>query len=86
MPLTRKAIEVDLDLVAQFAGPTIGMESGRSPCGYAHGVIGTARFGGPMTFDRYGRQALNSQFLVFGGLQGLLVSQHNAKTGAAGTM
>ncbi len=52
VPLTREAIEVALDLVAQFAGPTTGMEPGRSPCGYAHRVIRATRTGGPMTFER----------------------------------
>ena len=60
MPLTRKVVEEALDLAAQFAGPPTGVESGRSPCGLAHRVVGTAPAGGPMTFDRYGRQLLNS--------------------------
>ena len=63
MPLTRDAIEVVLDLIAQFARPTPGIEPGRSPCRYAHWVLGTTRTGGSMSFDRYGRQVLNSQFL-----------------------
>ena len=51
VPLTREAIEVALDLVAQFAGPATCMEPGRSPCGDAHRVIRTTRTGGLMTFD-----------------------------------
>ena len=66
MPLTREAIEVALDLVTQFVGPTIGIESSRAPCGYPHRVIRTTHAGGPMTFDRHRRQMLNYQFLRSG--------------------
>ena len=62
MPLSREAIEVALDVLAQVTGPPVGMESRRSPRGGAHRVIGAARTGGLVTFDRYGRQVLNGQF------------------------
>jgi hypothetical protein len=52
VPLTREAIEVALDVLAQVAGPPIGIESRRSPRGHAHRVVGTTRTGGSMTFDR----------------------------------
>jgi hypothetical protein len=90
MPFTREAVEEALDLVAQFAGPTTGIESGRSPRGYAHRVIGTTHTGGPMTFDRYGRQVSNSQWpnrsksipVAGGGMAVILVRQRVTQTEA----
>jgi len=64
VPLTREAIEVALDLLAQFAGPPGGIESGRSPRGHAHRVVGATGTGRPMTFDCDWRQVLNSHVLT----------------------